>query len=82
MKKKLLGITIVLAVFCSFVVSKINNKTMAKVVDYDGSKLVELGISGKDIGNILDDITSMIVSGNLENNSTNITLYVKNKYLK
>lgn len=51
-------------------------------IDYDGSKLVELGISGKDIGNILDDITSMIVSGNLENNSTNITLYVKNKYLK
>lgn len=51
-------------------------------IDYDGSKLVELGISGKDIGNILDDITSMIVCGNLENNSTNITLYVKNKYLK
>lgn len=51
-------------------------------IDYDGSKLVELGISGKDIGNILDDVTSMIVCGNLENNSTNITLYVKNKYLK
>jgi len=40
MKKKLLGTTIILLVVCGFVVSKINNKTMAKVVDYDGSSLL------------------------------------------
>lgn len=40
MNKKLLGITIILLVFCGFVVSKLNNNTMAKVVDYDGSNLL------------------------------------------
>ena len=39
-KKKLLGIAIILLIFCCFVVIKINNKIIDKDIYYDGSNLL------------------------------------------
>ena len=51
-------------------------------ITYNGTNLISLGYTGKDIGLILDDIKRQIINNNLENNIESINKYIEKNYRK
>ncbi len=55
-------------------------KTKYQKITYNGSALIELGYTGKEIGTILKDLKREIIINKLENDPTKINDYVLKKY--
>ena len=49
-------------------------------ITYNGTNLISLGYTGKDIGLILDDIKRQIINNNLKNNIDSINKYIEKNY--